>query len=294
MRAGQVVDASSLRPYDDSWRASPPAMLHLANRLGGGTFAQVFRAVDDQGREVAAKCLRRKTYAKSRFLRTMLKREVRIHSRLVHSNICRLFGGLATPDHYVFVQELATSGNLFRYSCRRRKDENEVKLLVRDVLNALQYCHEKNIIHGDIKPDNILLEQGDRLVAKLADFGGSLKVAEGQVWRGGGACDGDYGEEREVGTPNYCAPEIWDLKRCGPKVDVWAVGVVMFEVFHDYIPFQCGSYGGRPDSFQLRFPPDSDVSPLAHSLTRALLTEDADARPSSTEALQHPWFQSST
>ena len=106
--------------------------------------------------------------------------EFNILRRTRHCNIVRLYESFETPQHIVFVMEVCGGGDLLTYVRRRRKlKEDAARFLFRQVVTGLAYCHTKNVLHRDIKLDNILLtSQGD---VKICDFGVSKLVNAGEA-----------------------------------------------------------------------------------------------------------------
>lgn len=235
LRWGHRVNATDFQSYDRSWSAQPPQHFRIKGRLGRGTFGQVYRAVDGSGRPVAVKALDRHAHLLDPFMRTLLRRAIQNHCRLNHPNIVRLHGVLEAGKHIMLVQELVESGTLFQYAYSKQIFEFEARNLVRDLLRALAHIHSKGIVHADIKSENILIAncQGRRTV-KVADFGCSLDLAGSKrnEWRGRGGFQGQVGETDEMGTRPFLAPEIWDHQPCGVKVDMWALGVLTYELVY--------------------------------------------------------------
>ena len=106
--------------------------------------------------------------------------EFNILRRTHHCNIVRLYESFETQQHIVFVMEVCGGGDLLTYVRRRRKlKEDTARFLFRQVVTGLAYCHTKNVLHRDIKLDNILLtSQGD---VKICDFGVSKLVTPGEL-----------------------------------------------------------------------------------------------------------------
>lgn len=125
--------------------------------------------------------------------------------------------------------ELCQGGDLLQYVKRRKKLEEPIaKYLFRQIIVGLGYLHKKNIIHRDIKLENILIDNEG--VVKICDFGASIVKP-------------DLSKKLEfIGTPAYMAPEMTDCKKTGKgkytnKVDVWAAGVVLFVMVYGHLPF---------------------------------------------------------
>lgn len=154
-----------------------------------------------------------------------------------------------------------------------------------DILKAIIYCHKRNIVHRDIKAENILFEGRDISSAcKLIDFGISLKFTK------------DSKLKDKTGTILYVAPEVL-RGSYDEKCDVWACGVLLYLILCGYPPF----YGSSRKSVMRKILKDKPtfhgpvwkkVSYEAKELIKLMLTKNPDLRPSASETLNHAWFKS--
>ena len=160
----------------------------------------------------------------------LINRELKIHKNLIHKNIIQLKDSLETASNTLIFLEHASNGDLFGHIHKKKLTEKQLLKLFFQVCLAVKYLHERDIMHRDIKPENILID-GD-FNAKLCDFGWSAEFKEG---------------ERRLticGTYEYMAPEVFFRERQTKKMDVWALGVLLFEMFHGRAPYR----GTRMDS----------------------------------------------
>ncbi|TNJ26987.1 Kinase, NEK [Giardia muris] len=199
----------------------------LTGRLGEGTFGTVY-AGHGNGRNVAAKVVNLRKYNEKD--QEKLRAEVRMHLSLNHPNVLRCLGTGENDvdDTYVIVTEFCC-GDL-REEMSRRKNagrpytNQEVWKTIREVAAALAYLHEKRHVHRDLKPANILVASDGRCV--LADFG-LAKVLEDSSQMG-----------TVLGTLLYMAPEILREEDYDKSVDVWALGVIGYEMCTGGRPFR--------------------------------------------------------
>lgn len=144
----------------------------------------------------------------------------------------------------MFLMELCQGGDLLTYVRHRRKvPEDVAKYLFRQIIIGIGYIHSKNIVHRDIKLENILIDNEG--IIKIADFGVSAEVAAARDGR-----EGKIQDSGAVGTRTYRAPEMIVPKKgregskkgrlCeyGREVDIWAAGVVLFTMIYGHLPFQ--------------------------------------------------------
>jgi len=148
---------------------------------------------------------------------------------------------------------------------------------IRETISAVKYLHEHNIIHRDIKPENILLDQNYRV--KLSDFGWS------------NFCNPDEKRKTFCGTPEYLSPEMVMKLPHDYRVDIWSLGVLLFECLAGYPPF---TGQNEIELFrnikQLKIKWPIDFPPLAKNLVSKILKINPEERPSLDEILKHSWF----
>eukprot|EP00054_Salpingoeca_dolichothecata_P025443 m.178174 g.178174 ORF g.178174 m.178174 type:complete len:954 (-) comp25357_c0_seq3:66-2927(-) len=154
-----------------------------------------------------------------------LRREVRIMKMLDHPNIVKLFEVIDTEKTLYLVMEYAAGGEVFDYLVAHgRMKEKEARAKFREILSAVQYCHQLSVIHRDLKAENLLLDAD--LHVKIADFGFSNNYTPGSKL------------DTFCGSPPYAAPELFQ-GRCydGPEVDVWSLGVILYTLVSGSLPF---------------------------------------------------------
>ncbi|XP_041831411.1 MAP/microtubule affinity-regulating kinase 3-like [Melanotaenia boesemani] len=196
----------------------------LLKTIGKGNFAKVKLARHVQtGREVAVKIID-KTQLNPTSLQKLF-REVRIMKILNHPNIVKLFEVIETEKTLYLVMEYASGGEVFDYLVAHgRMKEKEARAKFRQIVSAVQYCHQKRIVHRDLKAENLLLDADMNI--KIADFGFSNEFTVG------GKLD------TFCGSPPYAAPELFQGKKYdGPEVDVWSLGVILYTLVSGSLPF---------------------------------------------------------
>ena len=223
--------ALSTRLFTDPFPEKPKPLITnylIGKELGKGAYAVVKFAIHKPtNRKVAIKI-----YDKSKFLEpNRLKnaqREIQILQGLDHPHVMKLYESIETNEFLYLVLELITGCSLHDYLKRRpdrRLDEAEACRIFTQLMQALDYCHAQEVIHRDIKLENILLDQNNNV--KLIDFGFSTNFPSTQ--KGKIFC----------GTPSYMAPEIVArIEYRGGPVDVWACAVVLFGMLCGYFPFK--------------------------------------------------------
>uniref|UniRef100_A0A671Q4W4 MAP/microtubule affinity-regulating kinase 3 n=1 Tax=Sinocyclocheilus anshuiensis TaxID=1608454 RepID=A0A671Q4W4_9TELE len=196
----------------------------LLKTIGKGNFAKVKLAKHVlTGKEVAVKIID-KTQLNSSSLQKLF-REVRIMKLLNHPNIVKLFEVIETDKTLYLVMEYASGGEVFDYLVAHgRMKEKEARAKFRQIVSAVQYCHQKCIVHRDLKAENLLLDADMNI--KIADFGFSNEFTLGNKL------------DTFCGSPPYAAPELFQGKKYdGPEVDVWSLGVILYTLVSGSLPF---------------------------------------------------------
>ncbi|KAM9438806.1 serine/threonine-protein kinase MARK2-like isoform 7-T8 [Salvelinus alpinus] len=196
----------------------------LLKTIGKGNFAKVKLARHVlTGKEVAVKIID-KTQLNSSSLQKLF-REVRIMKLLNHPNIVKLFEVIETEKTLYLIMEYASGGEVFDYLVAHgRMKEKEARAKFRQIVSAVQYCHQKCIVHRDLKAENLLLDADMNI--KIADFGFSNEFTMGNKL------------DTFCGSPPYAAPELFQGKKYdGPEVDVWSLGVILYTLVSGSLPF---------------------------------------------------------
>ncbi|GAU88710.1 hypothetical protein RvY_01351-2 [Ramazzottius varieornatus] len=223
----QAVAHSSSRSHLPSRRVEteqPIGKYRLMKTIGKGNFAKVKLAKHlPTGQEVAIKIID-KTQLNPSSLQKLF-REVRIMKMLDHPNIVKLFQVIDTEKTLYLVMEYASGGEVFDYLVAHgRMKEKEARAKFRQIVSAVQYCHQKRIIHRDLKAENLLLDK--EMNIKIADFGFSNEFCPGNKL------------DTFCGSPPYAAPELFQGKKYdGPEVDVWSLGVILYTLVSGSLPF---------------------------------------------------------
>ncbi|XP_060034446.1 serine/threonine-protein kinase MARK1 isoform X3 [Erinaceus europaeus] len=211
-----VTSATDEQPHIGNYR--------LQKTIGKGNFAKVKLARHVlTGREVAVKIID-KTQLNPTSLQKLF-REVRIMKILNHPNIVKLFEVIETEKTLYLVMEYASGGEVFDYLVAHgRMKEKEARAKFRQIVSAVQYCHQKCIVHRDLKAENLLLDADMNI--KIADFGFSNEFTVGNKL------------DTFCGSPPYAAPELFQGKKYdGPEVDVWSLGVILYTLVSGSLPF---------------------------------------------------------
>ncbi|KAM3131260.1 hypothetical protein pb186bvf_016578 [Paramecium bursaria] len=211
--------------------------------------------------------------------------ELDILKTLDHPNIIKIHELFQDQYHYYLITEFCEGGELFdRLSAERVFTEKNAAEYMKQLLSAVSYCHEKGIVHRDIKLENLLLEsKRNDANLKVIDFGTSRKV------------NSDEKMDMKIGTIYYIAPEV--LKQSyDNKCDVWSCGVILYILLCGYPPFNGDDMTIKKKILEGKCEFDDqewkNISQDAKSLILKMLTPDPKNRITSYQALQDPWIQS--
>lgn len=249
--------------------------------LGTGCCGEVREAICRQtGEEVAVKTFRKQHMGED--LRSNLRAEHEILASLKHPVIVKLAGVYESDEEYHIVTEKLDGGELFdRVAERRRLSEPEAADVAYQILRALRYMHAQDILHRDVKPENILYESSGGRAVKLIDFGFAVKM------------DGSE-DLNACGTMLYVAPEVLAGRTYDDRCDIWSVGAVVYAMLTGR-PLYTGSEKcvySKSTKGQVDFCRTFNrLSKGAQDFVRHLLTVDPSERPSASQAMEHHWIR---
>ena len=275
-----VKGASSPKPAPK--RTAKIGPYSLISELGRGGMGAVYEAQAEDGTPVALKVLKA-SLGKDSNHRRRFEREGRALERFTHPHVVGLVGrGFDKESKRAYLAiELVRGMDLNDLiKQRRRLSPGETIYIMRAVASALGAAHEKNLLHRDIKPGNVLLTpHGD---VKVTDFGIALEEDVSLRLTAQGAV---------LGTPQYIAPEAIVDSDWGPPVDVYALGCMAFKTVAGRLPFVHRTVLELLDAHKEETPPRleklvEDIPPVLADLIDRMLAKDPSARPSCTEILE--------
>lgn len=219
-------------------------------------------------------------------MESQIKKEISIMRDLDHPNIVKIFEVLMSTDYLYIVMEFVSGGELYTKITRGGKlGDRECGKYVHQLCSALSYCHEKNVCHRDIKPQNILINEEDNVF--LVDFGFAsiMMPAEESSGTNMEGCSRVKSMSTMCGTAAYMAPEILQRERYfGDKADIWSLGIVIYVLLVGLMPFTDG------DS-KTKYTIPKFVKPQASDFVSKMLIPEPEDRYSATRLLLHPWLK---
>ena len=270
--------------------------------IGQGAFGKVNIGLNVlSGRIVAIKSFdKNKLNSNSENMKKILY-ESNLMKKLNHPNITKILEIFEDGNYFLIIMEYINGGNLFSFVKKRRKiSEKTAKFLFRQIILGIQHMHSKNIVHRDIKLENILIDLNNNI--KICDFGISLILKS--------LSDILYDQ---CGTPMYMAPEILlsnknkQIGYIGPPVDIWSAGIALYIMLSGNLPFDISEisrdikiekeYNEYANNIILQYcilskepKKIDDISDLAHDLLKGILNKNPKKRLTYEQILNHPWL----
>ena len=252
----------------------------IGRSIGHGAFGKVNLALHVLSGHIV--CIKSFNKKKNVFSWNKIKNEIKIMNKLRKSNnIVKLFELFETKNHYCLVMENVVGGNLLNAINKMNKIPEELaKIIFRQLITTLQYIHSNNIVHRDIKPDNILLDLDNTI--KLCDFGVSKIIPPGQLIND------------SCGTPAFIAPEILLDSPYNPYMtDIWSSGVVLYAMVTGFFPFRgINETQLHENIISGIYPKPKDLSVELLDLLNQILNINPDKRISLEKILEHQWLNS--
>ncbi|XP_059831820.1 serine/threonine-protein kinase 33 isoform X2 [Hypanus sabinus] len=269
----------------------------FGQRLGQGSYGVVIEATHNRsGKKWAIKKVNREKAGSSAV--KLLEREVSILKQVNHEHIIHLEEVFETPKRMYLVTEVCEGGELSAILHRKKRlNENETRHVIRSLASAIAYLHKNDIVHRDLKLENILVknienssEPDMKLNIKVTDFG--LSVQKGGV-------GSDKMLQATCGTPMYMAPEVLSAHQYTQQCDTWSIGVIMYTLLSGVPPFVASSEEKLAELInraELRL--DSsvlhEISDGAKDVLSRLLKVDPAHRITANELLDNPWVTGDT
>lgn len=197
----------------------------VKREIGHGTYGVVKLGEHKVTKQQVAIKVISKSSIKDSKAKARVEQELRLLPLLDHPHIVKVYQVVEDEDHYMIIMEHLTGGELFQYIVKKRRvNERESRYFFRQIVSALDYCHQNAIIHRDMKPENVLLDSNMQI--RIIDFGFANFFHPQSTL------------STFCGSPYYASPEmVRGMEYIGPEVDIWSLGVTLFTMLSGKLPF---------------------------------------------------------
>jgi len=193
--------------------------------LGAGAFGDVYLATNKIDNKLyAIKVMEKQKIIESGATLDIIHREISIHRKINHFNIVKVYSHFENDEFFYLIMEYVNGGSLFGIIKKNKgiEEKRAFKYFIQ-ACSAVYFLHTNNLIHRDLKPENILIDDKD--VVKLCDFGWCVDISTGN-------------RVTFCGTYEYMAPEIVKELPYNFEIDIWSLGILLYELTHGYSPFR--------------------------------------------------------
>lgn len=250
----------------------------LLDEIGHGGYARVFTVNWDHypERTFVAKIINIPNDFKMKGVQSY-RNEIACLSELYHRNIIKIYKHFCVGKNMVIIMEHCSNGTLYDYVLKNGPlDSNTFKIVSKDCLRALAYCHENKIAHRDIKPTNILLDENHLI--KLCDFGLS-DPTKSQL------------TDAHDGSLSFVPPEFLTADKYDPKcADIWSLGITFYFLITGTMPWRSTNNKDLKSEILIRNVDVPNCNPLIRSLISSMTRADPKARLTADQLLKHSLF----
>ena len=252
------------------------------NPLGKGAFGEVWKVTHENSKKVYCIKMMTKRDIFEQKLINQINKEIGIMYNINHPYSVKLYNHFEDNEKLYLIMELASNGNLYNFIQNNKnqkiKTKEMIKKIIIQVIEIIKYLHSLDIIYRDIKPENILLDKDYNV--KLCDYGWASYLSKGQF------CSA------YCGTPEYVSPEVIKKYPYNEKVDIWGIGVLIFELVFGYPPFTSNFNEDRFNNIKegkINWPKDLNDMELKDLIEKILKVNPKD-RISLDEIEKHQWL----
>jgi len=258
---------------------------YFPKRIGYGSYSSVYKGTHIKSGEVVALKvidLCNSQFKENNTAHELLMNEIRILRSLYHENIIKCYTVIEDKDKdcIVLVLEYCDNGDLENFLNKRPLKEKHAQKLMKMLASGIKYLNSKNILHRDLKPQNILVTQDG--ILKITDFGFSKTIDTEQNLI-----------NTMCGSPLYMAPEIMTDDTYNNKVDLWSIGIILYVMLTGKHPYNAKTHYQLIHQIQknkIIFPSNICISNDCEDLIYGLLEKDPNERISWDEFFNHSWL----
>lgn len=278
--AGNTENEVFLKSYTpDSKYSFNNFVIHTDQQIGSGAFSVICKCTNKIDKKTyAVKIINKPNLVD--ITPDIIYNEISIHERIIHPHIIRMYSHYEDDTNIYCFLEIVNGVSLYQKS-RGGLSEKGAHQIFSQVIKSIKFCHDNNIIHRDVKLENFLYDPITQIV-KLCDFGWATELGADQMLRA-----------TICGTYDYMAPEMIQQKAYDYSVDIWALGVLLYELIHGYTPFGSGDDDYAmifKNVLKFNFKIDKEITNNCRDLIMKMLTLKPDSRVTINDIVKHPWF----
>ena len=252
--------------------------LILIKEIGRGSTSIVYLAQNwERTESFAVKCISKNSLKKTNALKN-LQNEISIMRKIKFPSLAQLHRVYEDEEQVYLVMEYLPHGNMLkRVLDKEAMNEEKCARFMKNLLETLNYLHSNNIVHRDLKLENILMTDDSTMEFKIIDFGL--------------AYNSNSFEKRKCGSPGYVAPEMLRDEEYDSKIDVFSAGVILYILLHGEHPFEAGDTSKiLTKNLECKFKVNKKFSTQAAEFIRTAMDPFPEQRPSALQLLEHPWL----
>lgn len=254
----------------------------LDKKLGEGAFGCVYKAIRLDTQTVFAVKVIPKCLLKEERDQVSLQREIDSMAYLQHENIVGLHDFFADEKHFYLVIDYCAGGSLMDLLCSGTKlTEKQVANIFFQIVSGIAYCHDRSVVHRDLKPQNILVTTFPNI--KISDFGLCGYILD------------ETKMKTFCGSPCYTAPECLNrVQYDGKCADVWSLGVILFEMITGEHPWNVANTTKMIQQIskaQFSIPKTCRITPACDDLIKTIIKVKPSDRPTCEKIINHPWMK---
>ena len=286
---GESSISISNKLFIDEIKDSPSKKYEILSKLGSGSFGNVYLARNRFTYEKVALKQIKKSSA-NLLSDGEIKDEIEILKKLDHPDIVRIIESFNTKNSYILITEYCEGGELFD-QVKNQLSETQIAVIFRQLLSGLAYLHSNNIVHRDLKLENILINEIEKSKTTGEDLF-NIKIIDFGTAR---IFDKNRKPQSIVGSSYYIAPEVLRQKY-NKECDLWSVGVILYMFIVGHAPFDGCDDEEITNNIQKGVYKKNDrrwikASKEVKDLIQKLLTYKPSQRLTAIQALEHPWFK---
>lgn len=252
--------------------------LIFIKEIGRGSTSTVYLAQNwERTESFAVKCISKTSLKKVSALKN-LQNEISIMRKIKHPNLAKLHEVYENEEQVYLVMEYLPYGNLLkRVSNNETIKEEKCARFMKSLLETLNYLHANNIVHRDLKLENILMTDELTMEFKIIDFGL--------------AYNSQSFEKRKCGSPGYVAPEMLRDEEYNSKIDIFSTGVILYILLHGEHPFEAGDMNKiLKKNLECKYRVNKKISSQVTEFLNIAMEPFPEQRPSALQLLEHPWI----